>query len=159
MLPPLYIGRFQPFHLGHLDAIEQILAKHKHVIIGIGSAQYSGQEKNPYSADMRQLMIEQSLTGVGLNKSQFTVVQIPDIHDNELWVAHVEKLCQPFGQAYSGTPLVQELFQKDSKHTVIAPIFNYQISATEIREKMLRGEKWEDMVPTAVYEIIRQHKQ
>ena len=37
----LYVGRFQPFHLGHLEAIKHILKKVDTVIIAIGSAQYS----------------------------------------------------------------------------------------------------------------------
>jgi nicotinamide-nucleotide adenylyltransferase len=37
----LLIGRFQPFHIGHLKAIEQATSENDEVIIGIGSAQYS----------------------------------------------------------------------------------------------------------------------
>ena len=68
MSPSLFIGRFQPFHLGHLDAIQQILATHKKIIIGIGSAQYEGIETNPYSAALRRRMIEESLHDVDIVK-------------------------------------------------------------------------------------------
>ena len=32
------IGRFQPFHLGHLEAIKFALSKAEHLHIGIGSS-------------------------------------------------------------------------------------------------------------------------
>ncbi|MCJ7698989.1 adenylyltransferase/cytidyltransferase family protein, partial [Candidatus Bathyarchaeota archaeon] len=37
----LYVGRFQPFHLGHLCAVKKILGEVDEVIVAIGSAQYS----------------------------------------------------------------------------------------------------------------------
>ena len=48
----LFIGRFQPFHSGHVDAIKQI--SEKEIIIGIGSSQYSGTDDNPYSFEERK---------------------------------------------------------------------------------------------------------
>jgi len=54
----LFIGRFQPFHSGHLDAIKQI--SEEEIIIGIGSSQYSKTEENPYSFEERKKMIKKS---------------------------------------------------------------------------------------------------
>ncbi|MEM3079801.1 MAG: adenylyltransferase/cytidyltransferase family protein, partial [Thermoproteota archaeon] len=49
----LFIGRFQPFHLGHLKAVEYIINRVDEVIIGIGSAQYSHTLENPFTAGER----------------------------------------------------------------------------------------------------------
>ena len=35
----LYVGRFQPFHLGHLGAVKSILEDVEELVIVIGSAQ------------------------------------------------------------------------------------------------------------------------
>ena len=59
MKKALFIGRFQPFHQGHLDAIKQI--SEDEIIIGIGSSQYSKTDDNPYSFEERQKMIEKTL--------------------------------------------------------------------------------------------------
>jgi nicotinamide-nucleotide adenylyltransferase len=59
MKKALFIGRFQPFHPGHLDAIKQI--SEPEIIIGIGSSQYSKTTDNPYSFAERKTMIEQNL--------------------------------------------------------------------------------------------------
>lgn len=155
MSPPLFIGRFQPFHLGHLDAIKCILQRHKKIIIAIGSAQYSGLPKNPFPAHLREKMIIASLTAAGIPKRKITLVKIPDINNDSKWVSHVEHIAPQFGVVYSGTPKVQKLFKKNGKHQVLSPRFNLAISATEIRRKIKLGEAWEHLVSSAVVKILK----
>jgi len=57
----LFIGRFQPFHLGHLDAIRFGLSKVENLWIGIGSSNKSNEKRNPFTADERKDMILSSL--------------------------------------------------------------------------------------------------
>jgi len=153
MLPALYIGRFQPFHLGHLDAIQQILAKESSLIIAIGSSTEHGTIRNPFNSKQREEMIV-----TALKENKITVPQIllvPDINNNELWVKHVENLCPQFGNIYSGTPLVQELFKINGTHSVKDIELNKAISATEIREKMASNLPWESLVPNGVAILLK----
>lgn len=153
--PALYVGRFQPFHLGHLDAVKQILTHNKKIIIGIGSAQYSGTPENPHTAGLRKKMIETSLLETGIPAEKFTLVQIPDIHDDEAWVVHVENICPPFGEVWSGTERVQKLFRADKKHTVVTPKFNLDVSGTEIRDWMKKNDpRWKNLVPTGTLKTL-----
>jgi nicotinamide-nucleotide adenylyltransferase len=57
----LYVGRFQPFHLGHLEAIENVLKEAEELVIVIGSAQYSHNINNPFTAGERLVMIRRAL--------------------------------------------------------------------------------------------------
>ncbi|MEM2915309.1 MAG: adenylyltransferase/cytidyltransferase family protein, partial [Candidatus Bathyarchaeia archaeon] len=57
----LYVGRFQPFHLGHLEAVKYMLRNSKEVIIVIGSAQESHTLTNPFTAGERVYMIRLAL--------------------------------------------------------------------------------------------------
>ena len=41
-----FIGRFQPFHRGHLAMVRRILETNDEIIVGIGSAQYSHTGEN-----------------------------------------------------------------------------------------------------------------
>lgn len=153
-LPALFIGRFQPFHLGHLDAVKQILRMHKKIIIGIGSSQYSGQSKNPFSAALRKKMITVSLRTALIPRKKFAIVPIPDIHNDAAWVTHVEKLSPRFGTVWSGTPKVQKLFKKDGRHTVKAPKMNKKISGTLVRRFIKSGGNWKKFLPLSVAIII-----
>src|SRR3989338_4597048 len=53
MKKALFIGRFQPFHLGHLSDVKLALKDFDEVIIAIGSSQESGTSDNPFSDDER----------------------------------------------------------------------------------------------------------
>ena len=53
----LYIGRFQPIHIGHESIIRKMLDECERVIIAIGSAQESGTERNPFSLEHRADLI------------------------------------------------------------------------------------------------------
>ncbi|MEM2975778.1 MAG: adenylyltransferase/cytidyltransferase family protein, partial [Candidatus Bathyarchaeia archaeon] len=45
----LFVGRFQPFHLGHLTAVKNILKSVDELVIIVGSAQYSHRLDNPFT--------------------------------------------------------------------------------------------------------------
>lgn len=53
----LYIGRFQPIHIGHESIIRQMLNECEQVIIAVGSAQESGTERNPFNFYQRADLI------------------------------------------------------------------------------------------------------
>lgn len=53
----LYIGRFQPIHIGHENVIRMMLEECNQVIIAIGSAQESGTMKNPFTFEQRADLI------------------------------------------------------------------------------------------------------
>ena len=49
----LLIGRFQPFHLGHLNAVEYALKNVDILWIVVGSADKSHEYRNPFTAGER----------------------------------------------------------------------------------------------------------
>jgi len=58
----LFVGSFQPFHLGHLEAIRDVLEEVDELVIVIDSAQYS------HSAGVLLLLVNGLLWFVGLWK-------------------------------------------------------------------------------------------
>lgn len=151
----LFIGRFQPFHLGHLDAIRQCLAVSRKIIIGIGSSQYSGTARNPFSAEQRRAMILAGLKDIRVPPSRYRIVEIPDIHNDVRWTAHAEARAGRFGAVMSGSKKVRMLFKKQGRYTVLAPQFNLAVSATEIRRRMRTGTSWRNLVPPTTYSYIK----
>lgn len=159
-LPALFIGRFQPFHLGHLDALRQVFAKEDYIIIGIGSTEDDYVPVNPFTASERYQMIEAAILDkrIGskiISRKNFSILSIRNIHHYSLWVKHVESLLPPFGDVYSGSSIVGRLFKEDRKHNVIPLKINNKISATDIRKRMLNNQKWEYLVPDAVSKLIK----
>ena len=54
----LFIGRFQPFHLGHLQDIINALKEVDELVIGIGSSNEKHTKYNPFSVEERIEMID-----------------------------------------------------------------------------------------------------
>ncbi|MFX1486952.1 MAG: nicotinamide-nucleotide adenylyltransferase [Promethearchaeota archaeon] len=157
MKTALFIGRFQPFHKGHLHAITEILEDVDEIIIGIGSAQHSHTINNPFNAGERIHMIRDSLNEDGIDPSRYYLVPIPDINDNRLWVPHVITLTPPFQLVYTNDPLTTQLFNEAQFKVVPVKLHRRELyCATEIRMKMLKGESWEELVPKKVVEIIHE---
>lgn len=152
----LYVGRFQPFHLGHLAILKKILKEYYEVIIIVGSAQYSHTLENPFTAGERIQMITETLDEEGISTRVY-VIPIDDIHRHSVWVSHVEALAPPFDAVYSNEPVTIRLF-KEAKYTVnnTALLERDTWSGTEIRRKILHDETWEDSVPPAVARIIKE---
>jgi nicotinamide-nucleotide adenylyltransferase len=151
-----YIGRFQPFHLGHHTVISEIAKEVDELIIGIGSAQMSHTPQNPFTAGERIMMISRGLENLDLH---YYVIPIPDIYRNAIWVSHVVSMTPPFSRVYSNNPLVSRLFSEKGFEVKYSPMYNRQeYSGTEIRRRMLAGEQWESLVPEAVIEVIDEIK-
>jgi nicotinamide-nucleotide adenylyltransferase len=155
-LRALLIGRYQPFHKGHLEVIRCILKEADDLIIGIGSAQISHTIDNPFTAGERITMISSALREEGLIERCSYIIPIPDVWNNALWVTHVKSLTPHFDVVYTGNPLARRLFMEGGIEAREQPLFDRaKYSGTEIRRRMLSGEEWESLVPPAVVKVIK----
>jgi nicotinamide-nucleotide adenylyltransferase len=153
----LYVGRFQPFHLGHLRAVGDILGEVEEVIIVIGSAQYSHTLNNPFTAGERLVMIRKALEESRIDHSRVWIVPVPDVHLHMTWVSSVEGYSPPFDVAYSNEPLTRRLFTEARYRVKNIPFHERKFySSTEIRERMLIGGNWEELVPKSVAAFIKE---
>lgn len=59
----VYLGRFNPFHIGHASVLSQAIASSDHTIILVGSAFQAPSTKNPFSYAQRATMIVRFLQG------------------------------------------------------------------------------------------------
>ncbi len=151
----LYVGRFQPFHLGHLDAIKWVLKEVDELVIVIGSAQYSHNATNPFTAGERQVMIRNALLRDGVDLSKLWIVPVPDVHLHMLWVSAVEGYTPKFNVLFSNEPLTRRLFMEAGYKVENIPLFERKLyMSTVVREKMLEGDDWSELVPKAVAEFI-----
>lgn len=153
----LYVGRFQPFHLGHLEAIKKVLGEVDELVIVIGSAQYSHNLSNPFTAGERLVMIRRALQEAGIDLARIWIVPVPDVHLHMLWVSAVEGYTPRFNVVYSNEPLTRRLFMEAGYKVKNIPFFERALyTSTRVREKMLKRENWTTMVPKSVAEFINE---
>ncbi|HEC89931.1 MAG: nicotinamide-nucleotide adenylyltransferase [Thermoplasmata archaeon] len=147
----LFIGRFQPFHLGHLKVLTGLSDRYD-FIIGIGSAQYGNTYDNPFTLDERIEMIKESLRDSNV---KYAIYTIPDIHDYSRWVDHVCSIVPSFDIVLSNNPVTRKLFEEKGFKVENIPKYNRSLySGREIRRRISKNERWEDLVPVAVVKII-----
>ena len=109
----VYIGRFQPFHIGHLDVCIQAFKKVKHLIIVLGSSYAAPSIRNPFTCEQRKAFITAALNAAGF-EGRFSIVAVPDFLysrsyvDNDLpWVTAIQQLVAPIVSLdFSSTALV-----------------------------------------------------
>jgi len=152
----LYVGRFQPFHIGHLEAIKVALKEVEELVIVIGSAQYSHNNHNPFTAGERIVMIRRALEEANINHSRIWIVPVPDVHLHMLWVSALEGYTPHFETVFSNEPLTRRLFtEKKYKVKKIQFFDRKQYNSTLIRQKMLTDESWKKFVPKSVVDYIK----
>lgn len=145
----LIVGRFQPLHKGHLSVIREVLRKCDELIIVIGSAEESHTDKNPFTAGERYQMILSSLTEE--ERRRVLIVPIRDVNRYSVWVSHVESYVPPFDEVYSNSDLTKSLFKQAGYEVRKTKAYNQkEYSATEVRRRIVAGERWQNLVPQPV---------
>jgi nicotinamide-nucleotide adenylyltransferase len=162
-LPALFIGRFQPFHLGHLSAIKQVLQKNKKILIVIGSAEANFRPTNPFTCSERIQMIEAALTEAKIDQKHYSIFAVPNIQNFALWPKHIELYLPPFENIYTGSEVVTLLYKNHNQnlkkpYKIVSIQKKLNISAEKVREAILKGQKWQAMVPKSVADLLKKWK-
>jgi nicotinamide-nucleotide adenylyltransferase len=147
----LLVGRFQPFHLGHLGVVRVIRAQRPDapLLLGIGSAEQSYTWKNPFTAGERFEMAVRALGEAELDGVE--VIPVADIQRHALWVGYVESLLPPFDRVYTNNPLTRLLFER-AGYDVVRPrlIDRRRFEGANVREHLARDRGWKPLVPPSV---------
>jgi len=151
----LFIGRFQPFHRGHLYAVKRILEEVDELIIVVGSAQMSHELDNPFTAGERIEMIRRALDAEGIDRGRYMLIPIPDAPAHTVWVSMVESQTPRFDIVYTNQPLTRRLMLEAGYEVRGIELYERErYEATEIRRRILVGEDWRDLVPEEVYRYL-----
>lgn len=150
----LMIGRFQPFHKGHLDLAKQILQNSEELIIAIGSAQFNYSYTDPFTAGERATMAHAALVEAKLDMSRCYIIPIVNDENNAQWFAHLKSMVPSFEVIYSGNDFVSVLLKCQAE--VLRPKFSKKkiYNGTYIRKLMTNSNRWREYVPNSVVEVI-----
>lgn len=98
----VYIGRFQPFHNGHLALLRHALASAAQIVVVIGSAHQARTPKNPFSWQERAEMVRLALADGDAKRVQFLPVR--DYFDQPRWVHAVRSGVEALVRRPDGAP-------------------------------------------------------
>lgn len=142
----LLIGRFQPFHLGHLSALKYALSTVDNLWIGLGSSNRPCEKNNPFSAEERKQMILDSVDD--LMKKRIEIFPIPDLENHIKWIEMIDTIVPKFDIIFTNDDLTKHLYSKRKIKVLSIPFTKRDIfSGTNIRDLIISDQKWEDLVP------------
>ncbi len=149
------IGRFQPFHLGHLEAIKFALSNVEHLHVGIGSSNKSHEERNPFTADERKEMILSSIDDE--IKKKISLHYIPDVDDHSKWINLVDEIIPEYDIVFSNDDFTHELYGKRGKSIISVDLKSRSnLSGTNIRNLILTDQNWKEFVPSGTRDVLSQ---
>ena len=159
-LPPLLgyetallIGRFQPFHLGHLHAVGYALDMVDRLLLGIGSSNRSREPANPFTVDERRAMILGSLDADTCGR--LTVCHIPDVQNHIRWMGIIRDTLPPFDAIFTNDDITARLYRREGVPVHAIPFLDRpSLSGTAIRKRITAGESWVDMVPAGTARVL-----
>ncbi len=150
------MGRFQPFHLGHLAAVKYALKQVQFLYVVVGSAQRSHERDNPFTAGERITMIKSALDGNGVDPSKWMAIPIVDADSHSLWVSSVESMVPKFDIVFTNDALTFLLFNEGGIEVKAVPYLDRsRYSATNVRDRILERKDWDSLVPPQVAKLVK----
>ena len=148
MRTALFIGRFQPFHMGHLQVVDFLCEKYDLVKIAIGSSEKSYEKKNPFSDAERRQMIRKSAAG-----RKYRIYSVPDFLSDEEWVNHLMDIVGDFDIAYTGNGVVKRLLKR--RDFIVYDIRRrMRISSTVIRRRIAESKDVANYLPKGTIIVL-----
>lgn len=140
-----FIGRFQPFHIGHFDIIKESLEEYESIVVVLGSAQSAPSIKNPFTPEHRESMIRSCFSEEENKRLKFTSVR--DYYYNvDFWLTEVRnKVLRTLKAKDLEVNIVGHFKDSSSYYLKLFPTWGLSevrqkhggISATTIREDYL----------------------
>jgi nicotinamide-nucleotide adenylyltransferase len=151
----LLVGRFQPFHLGHLEVIKRYHADGHFVKIVVGSAKCAVQMRDPFSMEERDDMIRLALDEAGIE--EYALYYLPDHPDDKTWLKRLLAMVGAVDVLFSGNPWVTGLLKDKGfeLHALDESKDRFgDISATAIRAEWLEKESGVGL-PRSVFDYLK----
>jgi len=140
----IFIGRFQPFHIGHEKVIKTALSLASKVIVLVGSAHQARSFRNPWNFKERESFIRANFSTIE-NENILTFPLLDYLYNEDLWIQTVKEILLGVADYNSNTNLKIGLIghQKDESSYYLSRFPEWEreecenfnnISSTNIRE-------------------------
>jgi bifunctional NMN adenylyltransferase/nudix hydrolase len=168
----VFIGRFQPLHLGHVEVIDQALRLADRVIVLVGSSNQPRTPKNPFTFDERAGMITMAFRSQ-VEAQQLIVQPLRDKpYNNTRWAAQAQTLVDR-SLPWTDKPLRGGIIGHKKDHTSyyldmfpqwgdpIEHAINELVNATDIRKLYLEHniKYLQAVMPPTTYEFLQKFRE
>ena len=154
----LIVGRFQPFHKGHLFLIKKALEKSDKIIIGIGSANIS-DENNPIDFETRKKIIKAVAYKEKFEGKLIKIVPLDDFFDDKKWLTNLKKQVRKFDLALGNNDWTNNILKKAGYKVLAVDYFKRSLyEGWRIRKLIKEGKIWQGRVPNYLIRAITDYR-
>ncbi|EHJ91722.1 bifunctional nicotinamide-nucleotide adenylyltransferase/Nudix hydroxylase [Vreelandella boliviensis] len=158
----VFIGRFQPPHLGHLAIIREALKRARQVIVLVGSSWQARSLRNPWRFEERQAMLRAGFNDADNQRLEITPL-LDALYNDDVWVRDVQRkvrdLAAPANARLPRIGLIGASRGQSSYYLSLFPQWESVsvpsvegISASQIRERLFRSaSSTDDYLSTGAY--------
>jgi len=161
-------GRFQPFHLGHLEYLRGAVERSEEVFVGITNPDPTRvkpepsdparhlPESNPWTYAERMLMVKAAAVDLELDLARVHPITFP-VNEPELWAAYVPEGVTQYLRLFSdwGGTKLERMRAAGYEVEILDEGAEKEISGADVREAIRSGGDWESLVPPGVARVIK----
>ena len=169
--PGCLTGRFQPFHLGHLELFLHVVESHRQIYVAITNPTPESRsfestnpnrhlsESNPFSYEDRVAFIESVVTDYKIERERVVIFPF-SLTEPSSWYHKIPAETLQYVRVFSSWEehKVEVLRQKYKVETLPTNTSNPPIRATLIRESIKSNSPWTHLVPRGVASLINLSK-
>ncbi|OGK23556.1 hypothetical protein A2954_02510 [Candidatus Roizmanbacteria bacterium RIFCSPLOWO2_01_FULL_37_12] len=149
------IGRFQPFHKGHLRLIKKSFDYIDELIIGIGSVGITDLD-NFLSYDERKKMLKLVIEKERWKTKVKKIIPLKDFYNDRLWLDHSVDMAGKFDVVIGNNEWTNGIFERAGYKILRLGFYKrYLYEGVKIRKLMRLGKIWEDRVSEYLINIIK----
>ncbi|MCY4491070.1 MAG: nicotinamide-nucleotide adenylyltransferase [Thaumarchaeota archaeon] len=149
----MLVGRFQPFHLGHLEALRFALSQVTQLWLCIGSSNISQTKSNPFSYEERKKMVLASVDD--FMESRLDIFPIPDVGDHQKWAKMIKNIIPEFDVVFTNDSLTRHIYLRQNVDVIPIPFADREsLSGTHIRGLIAGDLKWDHLVPAGTKKFL-----
>ena len=160
----LLIGRFQPFHKGHLYLLKKALKVADKVVIGIGSSNIT-DVNNPIDYETRRKIIRAVAYKEKFDNRIMKIVPLDDFYNDKKWLKNVEEQVGKFNLVVGNNDWVNEIMKSARYEIMHCPYYRRNLyEGWRIRKLIKEGKQWSKRIPnylsyffTSHYPLITNH--
>lgn len=157
----VFIGRFQPFHVGHLFVVNEAFRRTDHVILLIGSANSPRSLKNPFSFSERADYIKNAVT-LETGKTLTCLPLFDTLYNDHLWLQHAQKQVASVTKKGERIGIIGHDKDDSSYYLKLFPTWGFcavpsheGLSATPIRKAFFKdGQIMADKLPQSSVDFL-----
>ena len=162
----IYIGRFQPFHLGHLRTLNLALQKAEQVILILGSYRVAADTRNPWQLEERIAMIQACLDHQTCQRIHFVPVR-DWLSSDILWLAAVQQKVQEITEGSESIVVMGHHKDASSYYLHLFPQWDFletgyylNLHSSQIRAAYFAGQEqdYRDKLPPVITHFLEQFK-